>query len=284
MILKLKGADFSENNLGQIEVSQDLLPYTEAAILASGNTQMAPRQKSALDGLFRTMEAEQIGGVMSKMRKVYLPIIAADVSKALVDYSTNSFTIDFNLNSENWQIRNHGLVGLATGQNLSMDLNNPLTGGNYSCFLLRTEKMVGGTDDSTHALLLRGGTNIGKWLGMRFISQSSNTMVGSGEYGANKWFSGYPKNDDTISAAGVSLSGTSLFSICPRNGGYEESLTATNVVDMTGETKQSLYVFGLAGMNMTKAYGVAMIGEALTEQQTRNIVSKINALYDAFNV
>lgn len=284
MILKLKGADFSENNLGQVDVRQDFLPYTEAAILASGNTQMTPQQKSTLDGLFRTMEAGQIGGVMSKMRKVYLPIIAADVSKALVDYATDSFTIDFNLNSENWQLRNHGLVGLATGQNLTMDLNNPLTGGNYSCFLLRTEKMVAGTDDSTYALSLRGKTSSSKWLGMRFVSQSSNGMVGSGSYGADKWFNAYYKDDDAISAAGVSLSGTSLLSICPKNGGYEESLTAANVVDMTGETAQTLYVFGLAGMNMTKAYGVAMIGEALTEQQTRDIVSKINALYDAFNV
>lgn len=284
MILVLKGADFSTNNLGQVEVNQDLLPYTEAAILASGNAQMTPPQKSALDNLFRTMEAGQVGGVMSKMRKVYLPIIAGDVSKALTDYSTNSFNVDLVLNSANWKIQSHGLIGYTEGQPITLTLNNPLDGGNFSCFALRTEKMVAGAADSHKVMLLRGKTNTGKWLGLRCNSISSNGMVSGGESGANKWYSSYSKTYDSVSALGISMSGSTTFAISPSNGGTSETFTPTNVADMSGETSQSLYVFGLGDMNMQKPYAVAMIGEALTEQQTRDVVSKINALYDAFNV
>ena len=284
MILVLKGADFSANNLGQVEVSQDLLPYTEAAILASGNAQMTPPQKSALDNLFRTMEAGQVGGVMSKMRKVYLPIIAGDVSKALTNYSTNSFSVDLVLNSANWKIQSHGLIGYTAGQPITLTLNNPLDGGNFSCFALRTEKMVVGAADSHQVMLLRGKTDTGKWLGLRCNSMSSNNIVGSGESGANKWYSSYGKVNDSISALGITMSGSTTFAISPNNGGTSETFTPTNVADMSGETSQSLYVFGLGDMNMQKPYAVAMMGEALTEQQTRDIVSKINALYDAFNV
>ena len=284
MILVLKGADFSDNNLGQVEVSQDLLPYTEAAILASGNAQMTPPQKSALDNLFRTMEAGQVGGVMSKMRKVYLPIIAGDVSKALTDYSTDSFNVDLVLNSANWKIQSHGLIGYTTGQPITLTLNNPLNTGNFSCFALRTEKMVTGAADSHQVMLLRGKTNTSNWLGLRCDSMSSNNIVGSGSSGASKWYTGYSKEEDTISAVGVNMSGTTTFAISPRNGGTSETFTPTNVIDMSGEASQILYVFGLGNMNMEKPYAVAMMGEALTEQQTRDIVSKINALYDAFNV
>lgn len=282
MILVLKGADFSADNLGQVEVTINLHEYTEAAIVASGNNSMTKVQKSALNSLFLAMGVDGSNDVMSKIHRLYLPIIAGDLSKALVNYKDNSFTVDATPTSTYWELRNHGLVGKQQGQDVDITESSPLLANNYCSFLLRTEKMVSGVNDGTYGLILRGKTNTGLFLGLRNESVSSNSGIGFGSYGCN-WGVFLNKENDEIKCSFVNYSQTKYTKCVFGNVSSTTSLPAVTS-DMSNETQQSLYVFGMSNENTAKPYGVGIIGEALTEEQAITIADKIDKLYEAFNV
>lgn len=281
MIIVLNEADFSANNLGQVEVETDLMDFTKNAIIASGNDTMTGEQKSALDNLFKAMGVDGSNDVMSKMVKVYIPMLANDVSKALVNYADEEFTVDLALNSANWKFQNRGLIGLASGQNITLTNNSVLNTNNYSCFVLRTAKMVTSVADSSYTLILRGKTTTSKFLGPSYNSASSNNIIQMNNYGA-KWMPEKNKTDDDIS--------TNVFmykdSTCRYRFGKTWDIQSTpgTLTDMTGETQQTLYCFGLAGMNMAMPYGVAMIGEGMEFEVAQNIAEKIDNLANALGV
>lgn len=281
MVLKLNGADFSANNLGQIEVTTELHPFTEAAILASGNNSLANVQKSALNNLFLAMGVDGSNNVMGKMRKVYLPIIAGDLSKALINYAADNFPSDKNLNSSKWTLRSHGLVGLASGDNITFTESSPLLVDNMSMFWLRTELMQAGVDDSTYVFTLRGVATTSKFLGIRQQSVSSDRYISLGTYGS--WGDALPKSGDVIKAYGVTSRNDYYSTNFNQNGAFG-SLAARTTPDMSTETTQTLYVFGLSSVQTAKPYAVAMYGEAITKEQAELLCEKIDALWAAFNV
>ena len=281
MIIILNEADFSANNLGQVEVETDIMDFTKNAILASGNASMTGEQKSALDNLFKAMGVDGSNDVMSKMVKVYIPMLANDVSKALVNYADEDFTVDLALNSANWKFQNRGLIGLASGQNITLTNNSVLNTTNYSCFVLRTAKMVTGVADGSKTLVLRGKITTTKFLGPSYNSASSNNYIQMNNYGA-KWMPDTIKTADDIS--------TNVFmykdSTCRYRFGKTWGIQSSpgTLTDMTGETQQNLYCFGVSDMNMAMPYGVAMIGEGMELEVAQNIAEKIDNLANAFGV
>lgn len=279
MIVKLNGADFSANNIGQVRTNRELNDFTKSAIIASGNESLTDEQKYALDDLFLAMGVDGSNNVMSKMRRVYLPIIAGDVTKAVINYKDNSFTVDKEIDSTHWELRSHGLVGKASGQNIV--LTEPtLLGNNFCQFFLRTEKVISGVDDTSYSFTLRGKTNTNLWLGLAQQSVSSNTMVGFGTYGA-AWGSSISKQNDMIKASGINSYSTGYNTNVL--GEWEDSDTPKAITsDMSGESNLTLYVLGLNTTQLTKAYGVLMLGEAITAVQAKDICAKIDALYDTF--
>lgn len=280
MIIVLKGADFSANNIGKVQVTTDLHPYTKAAIDASGNTSLTGEQKSALNELFLAMGVDGSNDAMSKMRRVYLPIIAGDVSKALVNYNTTDMIVDKELSEEYWTLRSNGLVGVKTGQSIELTENNILKADNFSSFLLRTEKMEAGINDSSYVITLRGKTNTDLFLGLRQSSVSGNNSFNFGEYGAG-WEGFTEKSKDKIKASCVVNSKTGFANNVQGLWTLKDSPKPTTS-DMSGETSQTCYVFGLSTVQTTKPYAVAMIGEAIDTEIAKNICAKIDALYETF--
>lgn len=281
MIITLKGADFSADNIGQVEIERTLNAYTLAAIEASGNAGLTDSQKFALDDLFLAMGVDGSNNVMSKMRKVYLPIIAGAVNKALVNYADNSFTNDkSDLSSDHWILRNHGLVGIDTTQGITLTLDNPLVGNNISFFMLRTELMENGVNDTSRNLILRGKTNDGLFIGPTNTSASDDDVVSLGTYGYN-YNVNWGKDTDALKATAWNVQSASVRDAV-LVGNVLETAAPIITTDMSGETSQTLYVYGLGSGQTTKAYGVSMIGEAVTKEQMLNICAKIDALYDAF--
>lgn len=110
MIILLKNADFSANNIGKVEVKRVLNPFTIAAIAASGNQSITNEQKSALDTFF-----EKIGAfgnkseIWGKLDKVYIPFLCSELSIACLNYKTN--IIDRSLSSTRYTLRSRGVTG-----------------------------------------------------------------------------------------------------------------------------------------------------------------------------
>ena len=279
MIIKINGADFSQNNLGQVLVTTELAPFTKAAIAASGNDSLTLTQKVMLNDLFLKMGVDGSNDVMSKIHRLYLPIIAGDISHALINYKDTNFVNDKVLDSSHWTLRSNGLVGIASGQNINLTENNPIMQDNFFELFLRTELVTPGVGDTSYAMVLRGKTNTNAFLGLQQASQSSDSICSLGSYGAD--WGNWGKTTDAIKASGVNSAST--YNDILKRGVYtHEDTPKTTTVDMSTETSQTLYVLGFNNANTTKPYGVLMLGEALVSQDFLNIANAVDNLYSSF--
>lgn len=279
MIIKINGADFSQNNLGKVVVTTELDPFTKAAIAASGNNSLTLTQKVMLNDLFLKMGVDGSNNVMSKIHRLYLPIIAGDVSYALINYKDTNFVNDKVLDSSHWTLKSNGLVGIASGQNINLTESNPIMQDNFFELFLRTELVTSGVDDSSRAMILRGKTNTNIFLGLVQSSLSSNSTCSLGSYGAD--WGNWDKRADAIKTSGVNSAST--YNDVLKRGVYtHEDIPKTTNVEMNGETSQTLYVLGLNDTNTTKPYGVLMLGEALDSQDFLNIANAVDNLYSSF--
>ena len=93
MIIVLKGADFSANNIGHIEVTKDLAPFTLAAIEASGNTSLRGEQKSVLNTFFDNLGAFDNTGLWTKIKVLMMPMLSLDLAHSMVDYTDNEVKV-----------------------------------------------------------------------------------------------------------------------------------------------------------------------------------------------
>lgn len=279
MIIKINGADFSKNNLGKVVVTTELDPFTKAAIAASGNNSLTLTQKVMLNDLFLKMGVDGSNNVMSKIHRLYLPIIAGDVSHALINYKDSSFVNDMALDNSHWTLRSNGLVGIAPGQKINLVESNPIMQDNFFELFLKTELVTKDVDDSSYAMALRGITNTGNFLGLTQRSVSNNKICTLGSYGAD--WGDWNKATDAIKASGVNSAST--YNDVLKRGVYTHEDTAkTTTIDMSTETSQTLYVLGLNTTNTTKPYGVLMLGEALDSQDFLNIANAVDNLYSSF--
>lgn len=279
MIIKINGADFSQNNLGKVIVTTELNSFTKAAIAASGNNSLTVTQKVMLNELFLKMGVDGSNNVMSKIHRLYLPIIAGDVSHALINYKDTNFVNDKVLDSSHWTLRSNGLVGVAQGQSITLTESNPIMQDNFFELFLRTELMTKGVDDTSYAMVLRGKTNTNAFLGLNQQSVANNGMCTLSTYGA-EW-GNWEKITDEIKSSGVNSAST--YNDVLKRGDYtHEDTPKTTTVDMSGETSQTLYVLGLNSTNTTKPYAVLMLGEALDSQDFLNIANAVDNLYSSF--
>lgn len=279
MIIKINGADFSQNNLGRVVVTTELDPFTNASIAASGNDSLTLTQKVMLNDLFLKMGVDGSNNVMSKIHRLYLPIIAGDVSHALINYKDTNFVNDRVLDSSHWTLRSNGLVGIAQGKNITLTESNPIMQDNFFELFLRTELVTQGVDDTSYAMVLRGKTNTDAFLGLNQHSVSNNEICSLSYYGAD--WGNWGKKSDTIKASGVNSAST--YNDVLKRGVYtHEDTPKTTTVDMSTETSQTLYVLGLNSTNTTKPYGVLMLGEALDSQDFLNIANAVDNLYSSF--
>lgn len=286
MIFVLKDADFSGENLGRISVDP-LSQFTLAAITASGNNSMTEVQKFSLNAFFKTIGAfgNVANPIINRMRKIYLPMIAGNVSKGLVNYATNEFAIDVELDSANWEIRNHGLIGKdSAAQTINLTIDNPIQQDDFSTLYLRTEPVPVGSLTTQFIAILRGKQNTNKFLGLK-EDANDGVHLNLAAYGYRNVLS-YVSLPAPAKITGASIRGTNDndFIMCG-NWSHNKTIsfdTATG--DMSGESTQTLYVLGFNNKNKVRPYGCIMLGDALTRTEMENTVNAIDALWEAFNV
>lgn len=104
MIILLREADFSANNLGKIDFNRELNADTKA-LLANYSLPLTTVQKNAVDDFLLGLRSS---GVYKKITCLLLPCLAANIDEAMVNAITN--TNMGTLNPEYWLLRNKGLV------------------------------------------------------------------------------------------------------------------------------------------------------------------------------
>lgn len=273
MIIVLKGADFSENNLGQVEVDINPNEYTTAALSAGGRTGLNNNQISSLNNFFNVIGAGEVDSIASKIRYLFMPILAGNVSKALINYKNENFTVEATPSATNWVLSTKGIKGVdTTGTgNIQLTLTEPIIQNNACLIYFQGEAETGTSNHQNHFLSLRGKQNDSKWL--------SSYRYGS-NYGGlpNQWWGG--GISETIpSVMGYNLPSTGNGQRCVKD--VISAGTTTPAVDMSDQTSQTVYVFGANTKNNIPA-SFAMLSESLTAEQFTNVINAVIRVRNAF--
>lgn len=179
MIFVLKGADFSANNLGQVELTTGISEFTKDIILKSGNTSMTMQQKSALDSFFRAIGAfGDSSNIWSKIDMLVMPLICTDLEHASVDY-TGKHTIT-KLTESHYTLRNHGITGTSDSPTTytSAVVNNVLLKkGDFSLFTMITEDFTEAAQNSPYILSYIGNSGSNRLYCSYVVSSAGGSTI-----------------------------------------------------------------------------------------------------------
>lgn len=98
MLIVIRDADFSANNIGTISVPAELNAFTKAALAASNNNGLASDKKQALNTFFKEMGAfGSQSNLWSKFDMVYLPFVVSGMEYSLMNYIDNTTVVTPNI-------------------------------------------------------------------------------------------------------------------------------------------------------------------------------------------
>ena len=132
MIIVLKGANFSGNNLGKIAF-EDLSERTKE-ILSNFSKSMDMIKKLAVQSLVDGIEEK---GLSSKIKGLYLPILAGKTDEAFINVLDSDFA---KLVSSEFALDEYGVHSTGTSTGLYVDTLNGLTTNNFH-FLMWINKL-----------------------------------------------------------------------------------------------------------------------------------------------
>lgn len=264
MILVLNGADFSENNLGQVEVNYDLNQFTKAAIAASGNASLTEPQNRVLDKFFKKLGAfGSESNIWSKMQYVFLPMLSSDLAHSMVNYVGNDASIV--PDADKFQLRNHGITGYdSTEQTINVTAGTAINLQDMSVLFMNTENLA------HEKKLFVGSSNTarGTW---GFSTASNGNIILGGSYNTgnptiNKVFcdvSNIATNYNKL--GGYSVYGTTYLALDSNGtvGSYTES-----AIPSGSSTNVKLFRSLSHGITSdASATGLLMIGTHLTDAE-----------------
>ena len=291
MIIVLKNADFSANNIGRVEIKKDINPFTLAAITASGNSSMTNEQKSALDTFFGNIGA--FGGasdIWSKLDRVYIPFLSTELSKSCVNYKTN--IVDKYLSADRYVLRNKGITGVAESPSryteTAIDEDVAIDTRNLSVFGMLMESDVSLVQPSFFAHY-NGNSNLNRWYAT--FSPAGNGAIlmilqgikpsGSANYGLGESYpTSYKLMGINIRASNdiVYLKEDNLYSIT----------NANSFIEGTGKDTPSKSLAIFTDSNMTAmssnapSIGMMFLGKGLTDAELLELKSASESLVEFF--
>ena len=280
MIIVLKGADFSANNIGHIEVTKNLAPFTLAAIEASGNTSLKAEQKSALNTFFDNLGAFDNTGLWTKIKVLMMPMLSLDLAHSMVDYTDNE--VKAVPNSKYYEQVQNGLHGIATEVNFvtyacQFESNKTVSSSNYSVVLLGTPNNVavdfGYMNGSLDTLFIGMKTGTG---GRNYVIQNHGTQIlaiRAQNAIVEKSFgfsSGASATDVNLYSDGVATTGTLS---------AQPSFAATTDGKIRYSFMRKSNGTALATDGTLK---VAIIGDSLTPDELKSLCDYVDIFNDAF--
>lgn len=209
MIIKLTDADFSAKNLGQVSVKSSVSTFTKAAIAASGNTELSLDKQFSLDDFFVKIGAVDNSGIFTKIRHLYIPMLALSVEKALVDYANGNEFVG--ISSDGWGIRDNGLGAVTDMAVSSIMVNSDKTydTSNLSIVVAVSDFPVYGNDlnilclstgkkDSRLSLKIASGSDNATYRPAFMYASGTETFAGHQIGETNKWRSTVASLGDNV--------------------------------------------------------------------------------------
>ena len=103
MVIKLTGADFSNNNIGKLNLLATLSSETKA-LLANYSRRLTSEQNYAVQDFIQGLKDN---GIWTKIGNLYLPVLAGNLSEVL--YNVKTGAMDGSLNPSGYVLQNNGL-------------------------------------------------------------------------------------------------------------------------------------------------------------------------------
>lgn len=287
MIVVLEGADFSQNNLGTIEVPYVYNDITLQAIAASGNSGMTDIQKRKLDKFFMNIGAVENNGIFAKIRKLYLPMIAGSKSEAFVNYKSSDFHVDVTLDAS-MALVDGGIkeVGSSDTQSMLIDSSFVIDWHDMSTIVAYTDYAAGLNYDSGRAYILAPGNPADQYTAFKYASTS------------NSYFRiCYNSNDVKVLTSAIAPASKKAFGIS-FGSDYGYGIGGNGTVESlennlpTDKRTRALYILSWGfGVNTvdpvgshTNAHGVPLliIGKALTQDELTYLKNQLDILMESF--
>lgn len=282
MILKLIGADFSENNLGTIGV----LNSETKSILSNYSRSLTDKQKYVFQSFLQGLKKNNI---WSSIGNLYMPILSGTLSETM--YNVKTGKVDAIPNSEEYTLTEHNGLRCSVGSNTLV--NNPL------CFLYN------GSQQSLHCLFYNTSDLLGNQMiidgyGTDTSGTGGNTnwiTCGTGDISTSRFINPTIKTDGNT---GVNF-GTDFnnrhFSPSPAFQGWTQRTDGNVILGVTGAILNSdstpistdntysdkpMYPFlrynKKISDNVSPEFGILSMGGALTNEQ----LLKYRELVDSF--
>ena len=269
MILILKGADFSANNIGKIDVSSVLSERTKA-IVARFRRNISDYTKFALQELIDWLDSE---GILSNMDGLYLPCLAGSVEETFINVAKSPFNADVVPSSSVFELRCNGIRTKVTGGSSAKDqiiLTSTAPVNDMHLLWFNMEEYSGVAQDVIYPF---GGSN-----NYSFSYGSEGYIAGSpqstlGGYNLNSLGGGRNNNSAALSA------NKSLKGINHKNLGASAGLVIYNPQKKVTNYKNPIDYnsltdiinsFNIAGANngsMRVPHGLVSVGRGLTDEQ-----------------
>lgn len=288
MIFILKNADFSANNLGKIELPFDLTDRHKA-MLAQYSKNITFNQKIAFGIFINTLDNS---GIMSKIKVLCMPILAANVGEAFVNLASSGYSKENDLSSSsNFDIVDDGVRNINTTASVSESLLLPSAEGiefgnmhilcaantEYYSELGEGHRMMYLYQGSTEAIIAFSHTQGG---GTRVSTYKVDNSYFESIFGKNNYTVDCPKSGKKIYGLNsyngefyvITESEKSI--VANTQSGYESVLknTVSSSARYNGNAKQTL----------ASPHWIISIGTGLADEEQNIYRTALNNLLSAF--
>lgn len=272
MIIKLKGADFSANNLGQINV-RELNDFTKSAIAANGNTAMTEVQKYALDDFFYNIGAfGSKNNIYAKVKLLVLPIIANGIDGAKVNFKNNT-SLPL---SDNWTLDDYGIKAISETPRIAVTLSESISQDNVTIVSAISYDLLKAAGAQKGAYLITvGSTNPGRFNALVQVSSAGDPTIFVQRDAGTNLFNGTAIPNGN--AFFVTLS-TSESCIGNDNGVFDRTATFSS----SNLSSNTIYPFANLTKNSLYPVRFLFVSEALTKEDALEVKAAYDTLQSYF--
>lgn len=141
MILIANQADFSQNNLGQVDLAYSDLTL---AVLAKFTKVLTDPQKKALNTLLLKLEGT---GILSKQKHFYLPILAGALNESFINIADPTLPTEITPNASHYVLTSGGIKNNSSGgSNLQLTMKTGMATNDFHILQFNTETLTAATD------------------------------------------------------------------------------------------------------------------------------------------
>jgi hypothetical protein len=289
MIIKLSGADFSYNNIGQ---TTSYLAKTLAVIDAFGADGLTSDQKIALNTFISFM---QDNSLFDKCKHFYMPVLASDVDDAFINVADDSLTVEISPVSGELELSNKGVVN--TGNSTTSQVEVPTSGDGLSPDSFHLLSYITYIDDSvTYGLpniinattdwytnvAISGSGNWGLMSGSNLRMNGSNVSLATSESGSSTQIPlGFDANMYGFTVNQEDFNGGYYLN---KTGAVTRFYTVSGVRFTDGDLDENIKLTSYNNAHMKLPQGIISVGSGLTSTEMENLNSAVHTLMSALEV